>query len=94
MGRRSRRKWCYAQPPATYAIGPCKCGNSELQWSEWKGYVWCNKCSLDFIPTHNGIFDGPIPLGAANLMGIHFDRIDLYTQKIIKETEWLQIPTL
>jgi len=39
---------------------------------------------VDFIPENNGIFDGPIPIKAAMLLGLSFDRIDLKTNKIIK----------
>lgn len=87
--RRSRRKWCYAMRPAVYGIPPCKCGNADLQWSEWKRHVWCDRCKLDFVPEHNGVFDGPIPLGCANMMGIRFDRIDIKANKIIRQEEYL-----
>lgn len=40
------------------------------------------KCQKDFIPSHGGIFDGPIPAQAAKLLGISFDRIDLETNKV------------
>jgi hypothetical protein len=87
--RKVKRKWCYTQPPATYEIAPCACGNKNTQWSEWKGYCWCEKCKLDFIPKHSGIFDGPIPLNASNLMGIRFDRLDIKTNKVTPQEEYL-----
>ena len=90
--RRARRKWCYAQPPAVYCLGPCVCGNAKLQWSEWRGHLWCAKCKLDFVPKHNGIFDGPIPVGCANLLGIRFDRIDLKTRKLVRQEEYMGVP--
>ena len=88
--RRVKRKWCYAQLPAEYGIGPCKCGNADLQWSEWKGHVWCVKCERDFIPEHNGVFDGPIQLRTANMLGMRFDRIDLRTMKVVRQEEYLK----
>ena len=88
--RRVRRKWHYIQRPAAFCIGPCKCGNSDLQWSEWQKHVWCDKCKLDFIPTHNGVFDGPIPLNLANMMGIRFDRWDMKKKTIIRQEDYLK----
>jgi hypothetical protein len=79
-----KREWCYVQPPSRYDVAPCKCGNHDTQWSEFKGRVWCEKCKIDFIPEHNGIFDSPIPVKVAMLFGISFDRIDLKTNEIIK----------
>jgi hypothetical protein len=84
-----RREWCYAQSPQVYAIAPCSCGNAETQWSEWTGRLWCDKCGRDFVPAHNGVFDGAIPLHAANLLGIRFDRIDLLTMKVVRQKEYL-----
>lgn len=74
-----KRTHCYNQPPSTYSIGPCACGNTETQWSEYEKHLWCDKCNIDFIPRDNGVFDGPIGLQTAALMGIYFDRIDLST---------------
>ena len=79
-----KREWCYILQPSRYDIAPCKCGNYDTQWSEFKGHLWCDKCMVDFIPENNGIFDGPIPIKAAMLLGLSFDRIDLKTNKIIK----------
>jgi len=87
--RRSKRKWCYAQPPSFFCIEGHDCGNCNLQWSEWKNHVWCDKCKMDFIPKHWGILDGPIPLGLANMMGIRFDRIDLKKNKLIRQEDYL-----
>ena len=79
-----KRTWCYIQRPSQYDIAPCQCGNRDTQWSEWKGHLWCDKCQKDFIPAHNGIFDGPIPARTAGLLGISFDRVDLATNTILK----------
>lgn len=79
-----RRTWCYAQRPAAYDIAPCACGNAYPEWSEFKGHMWCEGCKLDFIPEHNGVFDGPIPVGIAGILGMSFDRVDLATMKVVK----------
>ncbi len=77
-----KREWCYLMPPKAYEIAPCSCGNSETQWSIDAGYLWCAKCQKDFVPEHNGIFDGPILVGAAEILGISFDRMIIATGKI------------
>lgn len=79
-----KRTWVYVQRPAEYEIAGCPCGNADPEWSEYKGHLWCAKCQKDFIPEHNGIFDGPIPVNGARLMGICLDRFNLETQKIEK----------
>lgn len=77
-----RRTWCYAQRPSSFEISPCSCGNHDTQWSEFVGHLWCDKCEKDFIPEHNGVFDGPIPVQTAALMGVRFDRVNLQTHKL------------
>jgi len=77
-----KRKWCYVMAPWAYEIAPCACGNTDTQWSEFKGRLWCAKCEIDFIPAHNGIFDGPIPVATSHLLGIRFDRINLETNEV------------
>lgn len=79
-----KRKWCYIQPPSVYGLAPCACGNSDTQWSEFKGRLWCSKCAIDFIPEHHGIFDGPIPVATSMMLGMCFDRINLETDEIEK----------
>lgn len=70
-----KRTWWYLRNPITFGIANCdKCGNPDGLWSEYKGHIWCQICQIDFIPRHNGIFDGPIPVGAAHLLGVSFDR--------------------
>lgn len=73
------RTWCYLQNPSVFCISACSCGNINTVWSEFEQHIWCPECEIDFIPTHAGIFDGPIPVKAAALMGISFDRIILDT---------------
>lgn len=76
-----RRSCCYVQPPSAYEVASCDCGNADTQWSEFVGHLWCETCKKDFIPSHNGIFDGPIPIKLALMMGLSFDRVDLATKK-------------
>lgn len=82
MEELTRRKWHYIQKPAVFEIAPCECGNTDTQWSEFANHLWCPKCEKDFIPSHNGIFDGPIAVKAAAMLGISFDRFNMETQKI------------
>lgn len=79
-----KRTWVYRQSPSSYDVAPCECGNVDTLWSEFKGQVWCPICEIDCTPKHNGIFDGPIPVGATALMGISFDRIEIGTGRLIK----------
>ena len=82
MPELEKRTWCYVMPPKAYEIAPCNCGNTETQWSEFAKHLWCPVCGKDFIPAHNGIFDGPIPAGTAQMLGVSFDRINLETRKL------------
>lgn len=86
-----KRVHCFVKPPKTFSIAGCKCGNEETQWSEYERHCWCPECQIDFIPEHNGIFDGPIPVGAAALLGISFDRIVIATREFERyNTQTLQ----
>ncbi len=71
----TKREWHYLQTPGTFSIAPCDCGNADTVWSEFEGHCWCERCQKDFKPSHNGIFDGPIPMGLVHALGIRFDRI-------------------
>lgn len=77
-----KRTWCYLQPPSAYEIASCACGNENTQWSEFKERLWCDRCAVDFIPAHNGIFDGPIPVSICGVFGISFDRLNLETNEV------------
>lgn len=77
---KGKRTWVYCMPPKAYEIAGCACGNQDTQWSEYEHHLWCEHCQKDFVPEHNGIFDGPIPTNTAQLMGLSFDRIDLATE--------------
>jgi hypothetical protein len=77
-----KRTWAYIQSPFMHEIAPCSCGNEKTQWSEYAKHLWCSKCEKDFIPEHNGIFDGPIAFHAARMLGLTFDRVNLLTGKV------------
>lgn len=79
-----KRRWCYVQKPSVFELAPCECGNTDTQWSEFDKHIWCEKCQKDFIPEHGGIFDSPIAINTAALLGISFDRINLETNKVEK----------
>lgn len=79
-----RRTHVYLQPPKDYDLPPHSCGNDNTQWSEFQGHLWCAVCEKDFIPSDQGVFGGPIPINAAALMGMCFDRLNLATGEIEK----------
>jgi hypothetical protein len=81
----AKRTWVYVQRPSSYEIAGCKCGNADPDWSEFKGMLWCPTCLIDFVPEHNGVFDGPIPVAAAALLGMSFDRFNLETQEVERD---------
>lgn len=71
-----KRTHVYAQRPATFEISGCPdCGNTDPDWSEYKGHLWCQKCNKDFVPASNGVFDGPINIQVCELIGVYFDQI-------------------
>lgn len=75
-----RRTRTYVQRPKEYEIPGCQeCGNSDPDWSEFKGRLWCQNCKVDFVPASGGLFDGPISVKACELLGIYFDEINLDT---------------
>jgi len=82
MPEKTKRTWVYIQKPSDYEISGCTCGNNDPQWSEFVGHLWCEPCQKDFIPTRNGVFDGPIPSEAAAILGMSFDRINLETNQV------------
>ena len=78
-----KRKWIYVQKPVKYEIKCDKCEGINIEWSEYEGMIWCYDCEIDTKGT-GGIFDGPIPIQAAAMFGISFDRINLETNKLEK----------
>jgi hypothetical protein len=88
-----KRKWHYLQPPAAFQMAPCSCGNHETQWSEYAKHLWCAVCEKDFIPEHAGVFDGPIAVNIAAMLGVRFDRFNMETNKVerfdLKSSQYL-----
>jgi hypothetical protein len=77
-----KRTHVYLQRPREYEISGCECGNDDPDWSEWQHMLWCAKCQKDFIPAQSGIFDGPILVQAARLMGIDLRLLNIATGEI------------
>ena len=73
-----KRKWIYIQKPQVYCIACDICGGDNIEWSEFEHLIWCYDCEKD-TRGNGGVFDGPIPIGAAGLLGMNFDRIELKT---------------
>lgn len=78
-----KRKWAYIQKPSVYEIHCDLCGGSNITWSEFEHRIWCYKCRKD-IPGTGGVFDGPIPLEVAKMLGMSFDRIQIPSGKVAK----------
>ena len=73
-----RRAWVYRQRPDVYGIAGCNyCAGNDTDWSEFVGRIWCRRCKREYVPAHNGVFDGPIPIEVARLMGMSFDKVQL-----------------
>jgi len=90
MNKLEKREWFYTQKPSDYCISGCpKCGNEDTQWSEYKKHLWCETCEIDFIPEHNGMFEGPITLQICELVGIRFDRYYTESGAVIIQEEYL-----
>jgi hypothetical protein len=89
-----KRTWCYLRHPDHFEVAPCPCGNRDTQWSEFKDHLWCAKCAKDFIPAHNGVFDGPILAQTAELIGFDFDRLVLKGARVerwdCKRLKWVR----
>jgi len=77
-----KRTWVYTQRPKEYEIALHGCGHDDPDWSEYKKHLWCPVCKVDFIPEHNGIFDGPVLINATRVFGLCFDRFNLDTQQV------------
>jgi hypothetical protein len=81
--------WYYVQKPYEYEIECNKCGGRNLEWSEYAKSVWCTSCQLDVKGTE-GVFGGPIPLGAAAVLGMSFDRWDMVNKCVLTYDQELQ----
>ena len=73
----TKREWYYINPPRSFEISACECGNCNTAWSEYEGYIWCPECSKDFIPRSYGVLDGNVPVMLCHLVGINFDRYNI-----------------
>jgi hypothetical protein len=68
-------------PPVAYDITCDKCGGTNIYWSEFEKKIWCFDCKIDTDGT-GGIFYGPIPIHAAYMLGLTFDRFNLKTKQV------------
>lgn len=82
MPELERRTHVYVLRPKDYEMSGCSCGNSDPDWSEYKGRLWCPSCKVDFVPTSGGIFGGPVPVQVCGLMGIDLRELNLTTGEI------------
>jgi hypothetical protein len=78
-----KRTWCYIMEPYLYDIECDLCHGTRITWSEFEHRVWCFDCEEDTKGT-DGIFGGPIPIGAATMMGLSFDKIRIRDNTILK----------
>ena len=85
-----KRTWVYVHHPTHYDIRCDSCWNGDLNetgtnidWSEYEHMIWCYDCKKD-LPGFSGIFDGPIPMGTMELLGVSLNRIYLKSKKMFK----------
>lgn len=78
-----KRDWHYLMSPKDFCFEACKCGNLDLQWSEFEEHVWCDKCNIDFISDCPGILDGIVMIETCKMMGFNFDSYDMTTNKVV-----------
>ena len=88
------RERVFVLEPARYQIRCDLCGGDNITWSEYEHLIWCYDCEKDTLGT-GGIFDGPIPLAATQLLGLSLDMVDLktgqrFTPVVNKETHKLE----
>lgn len=88
--RLRKRKWVYVHHPTRYDIRCDHCWDGDLNetgtnidWSEYEHLIWCYDCKKD-LPGFAGIFDGPIPIGAMEMLGVSLNRIYLKSGKMFK----------
>ncbi len=79
-----KREWVYIQNPKEYGCSCDKCGGVNIQWSEFAHMIWCYDCKID-TQGNQGVFDGPIPVQAAHLLGMCFTRIRLDDGEILED---------
>jgi len=78
-----KRKWIYICNPKKYGITCDVCGGSNIEWSKYEHRIWCYDCKIDTFGTQ-GIFDGPIPIGVMEILGIPLWRLYLKSQAVCK----------
>ena len=80
-----RRKWVYVHHPKAYEITCNLCGNPHVEWSEYRGMIFCWRCLKD-VPGNPGVFDGPFPMNREfhELLGISIDRIHIPSGRIMR----------
>jgi len=88
----NKRTWHYVQKPVEYGIECDICNGNNLNWSEYKGKIWCYDCKKDTKGT-GGVFNGPIPINTAQLLGISFDIYNMLKKEVIEfeSEEWKKI---
>ena len=82
MPKLKKRTWHYVQNPKDYEIQCNLCNGTNIEWSEYEHRIWCYDCKKDVKGTE-GVFGGPIPIEAAALLGMRFDRWDMVKKKVI-----------
>jgi len=82
---RVKRTSHYVQSPWEYEMECPKCGGKKIEWSEWDDCLWGYSCKKDLRITRksSGVFNGPIPIKAAELLGMCFDRWDMEKKKFM-----------
>jgi len=88
------RERVFIMEPVRYGVRCDLCGGTNITWSEYEHLIWCYNCEKDTAGI-GGIFDGPIPLKATELLGLSLDKVDLktgerFTPVINKETHKLE----
>ena len=92
--KRVLRERVFVLEPARYGIKCDLCDGTKITWSEYEHLIWCYDCEKDTRGT-GGIFDGPIPLGATQLLWLSLDMVDLktgqrFTPVVNEETQRLE----
>ena len=80
MSDQRKRAQVWIMKPQAYEISCDICGGSNIDWSEFEHLIWCYDCQKD-TPGNGGVFDGPIPIGVCELLGLSFDKVDMQTGK-------------
>jgi hypothetical protein len=69
--------------PYLYDIECDLCHGSRITWSEYEHKIWCFDCEDDTKGT-DGVFGGPIPINAAYMLGVSFDKVRIRDGAILK----------